>query len=365
MATNSSGLTNTDVKKINFVRAVDEKGNIVRVVSPNDFQVGTRSAPANMHVSGVLTVGSGTIKITSNGVQFGKTATVMLSGGDLKFFDAYNMLGLTLSQLSGSSSSGSIGPAGPSGSIGPAGPSGSISGVSLQPSIIPDLLTVSMPMVGHWWSNTPAYNGTTMHATTNGYSFSAFGGSTLTGDAIGIKVDSVPAANQGCGWQQTSSETDISRRPWFRGRVKISSTAADQGVWVGWGSGLSGVGAVSNNTLALSCETVVAGSGGNGQSTWQVTSKATGAVDYVDTLVPYTANHDYELYISVVGSDVIWAIYDYTTTTAYSGSCISKANLPSSTAGLGVLYTGISGTQFGASLQLTWGPCLRGQFGFI
>jgi fructose-specific component phosphotransferase system IIB-like protein len=240
-----------------------------------------------------------------------------------------------------------------------------VGGGALQPNVVPDLLTAGMPAVGSWWVNLPKYgSGNMFELTIIGYVFAAYGGGSASFTSGRIQFTSLALANQGCGWSQATSETDLSCRPWMRGRVKVGGTAADQGVWIGWvaGGALSGVGSVSNNTVALSCETVTIPDGGKGQTTWQVTSKETGAVDYVDTLVPYTAGHDYETYLAVNGADVVWAIYDHTSSTAYGGTCVAKANMPVSSTGLGVLYTGISGVA-GAALVLTWGACTRGFFG--
>lgn len=52
-------------------------------------------------VSGSLTVGTGSVKITSNDIQFSSNANrIELAGSDLKFFDASNPTGLTLTSLS-------------------------------------------------------------------------------------------------------------------------------------------------------------------------------------------------------------------------------------------------------------------------
>jgi len=52
-------------------------------------------------VSGSLTVGSGSVKITSNDIQFGGASSrIELNGSDLKFFDATNPSGFTLTSLS-------------------------------------------------------------------------------------------------------------------------------------------------------------------------------------------------------------------------------------------------------------------------
>lgn len=51
-------------------------------------------------VSGSLTVGTGSIKITSNDIQFGSNANrIELNGSDLKFFDSANPTGFTLASL--------------------------------------------------------------------------------------------------------------------------------------------------------------------------------------------------------------------------------------------------------------------------
>ena len=51
-------------------------------------------------VSGSLTVGSGTLKVTSNDLQFGSFANrIELNGSDIKFFDGNNLAGRTLAAL--------------------------------------------------------------------------------------------------------------------------------------------------------------------------------------------------------------------------------------------------------------------------
>ena len=51
-------------------------------------------------VSGSLTVGSGTLKVTSNDLQFGSFANrIELNGSDIKFFDGNNLSGRTLAAL--------------------------------------------------------------------------------------------------------------------------------------------------------------------------------------------------------------------------------------------------------------------------
>jgi len=61
-------------------------------------------------VSGSLTVGSGSVKITSNDIQFsGPANRIQLLGNDLKFFDGTNPAGFTLSSLgSGGGGGGSV-----------------------------------------------------------------------------------------------------------------------------------------------------------------------------------------------------------------------------------------------------------------
>ena len=52
-------------------------------------------------VSGSLTVGTGSVKLTSNDIQFGSSAMkIAKDGNDLKFFDITNPAGFTLSSLS-------------------------------------------------------------------------------------------------------------------------------------------------------------------------------------------------------------------------------------------------------------------------
>ncbi len=51
-------------------------------------------------ISGSLTIGTGSIKITSNDIQFGSPASkIELNGSDLKFYDASNPSGFTLTSL--------------------------------------------------------------------------------------------------------------------------------------------------------------------------------------------------------------------------------------------------------------------------
>lgn len=67
-------------------------------------------------VSGSVSIGSGALRVSSNDVQFGTPAVrIERSGNDMRFFDANNAAGWTLTQLaaSGSTSSGS----GPTGGI--------------------------------------------------------------------------------------------------------------------------------------------------------------------------------------------------------------------------------------------------------
>lgn len=92
-------ITVADLKKSDFLIIRDSQGDIIAVVSPNDMQIGTRTVSANLHVSGVMTVGSGTVKITSNDVQFGNSARIDLNAGTLRFFDTDNPAGQTLSDL--------------------------------------------------------------------------------------------------------------------------------------------------------------------------------------------------------------------------------------------------------------------------
>jgi hypothetical protein len=61
----------------------------------------------DVRVSGSLTVGTGSVIITSNDVQFGNSTTrIQKSGSDLKFFDANNTAGITLSTLTITGSGG-------------------------------------------------------------------------------------------------------------------------------------------------------------------------------------------------------------------------------------------------------------------
>lgn len=59
-------------------------------------------------VSGSLTVGSGTVKLTSNDMQFGSFGNrIELNGSDITFFDGNNLAGRTLAALSAAAAGGS------------------------------------------------------------------------------------------------------------------------------------------------------------------------------------------------------------------------------------------------------------------
>lgn len=242
-------------------------------------------------------------------------------------------------------------------------------GVALAPGVVPDLLTVGHPLVGSWWVNTPMVGSSYMiQPTGNGYAFSAFGGGTggALPDPIGLVFTTPAAVNNGSGWYNLGSEVTLSRRPWMRGRVKVSGTATDQAVFVGWsrypsGSPFGAGGAISNDTLVMMVDGTTHG-GSYADTTWKIRSKAAGAVTTVDTLVPYTAGHDYDLYFYTDGVTVTWAIYDRTTATAYGAANVALANAPATATLLGCVYYGMSGAA-GAALTLTWGPCTRGNFG--
>lgn len=63
----------------------------------------------DVRVSGSLTVGSGSVTVTSNDIQFGTPATKIERGGaDLKFFDVNNPTGYTLTQLAAGGSGGTF-----------------------------------------------------------------------------------------------------------------------------------------------------------------------------------------------------------------------------------------------------------------
>lgn len=106
-------ITVADLKNSNFITVRDNNGTIVSVISPNNMQVGTRTIPANLHVSGTLTVGSGTVKITSNNIQFGHTARIELSNDGIIFYDSRNPEGITLEILSSGSGGGTGGSGAP------------------------------------------------------------------------------------------------------------------------------------------------------------------------------------------------------------------------------------------------------------
>lgn len=57
-------------------------------------------------VSGSLTIGTGSVTITSNDVQFGTSARIELNGSNLKFYDANNPSGYSLTTLATSSPAG-------------------------------------------------------------------------------------------------------------------------------------------------------------------------------------------------------------------------------------------------------------------
>lgn len=235
---------------------------------------------------------------------------------------------------------------------------------ALTPGVVPDLLTVGMPLLGSWWGNAPLWNGTTMVTSTSlGFGWTLFGPLAIAADPIGIRVDSVAAPYQGCGWYNLgTAETSLDHRPWIRGRVKPSATVTDQGVFVGWSApaGPFGPGAViAVNTLVLMVDNA---GGPYADTTWKIRSRAAGAVTEIDTAVPYTASHDYEVYLSADATTVTWAIYDRTAGIAYGAAGVANANPPAATTGLGTVYYGMSGAS-AVSLRLTWGPCTRGHFG--
>lgn len=81
----------------------------------------------DVRVSGTLAVGTGSIVITSDYIQFGHQGAKMEYVGDqIKFFDSGNSSGITLSELrdSGGGGGGGVGPQGPQGPQGAQGSSG-------------------------------------------------------------------------------------------------------------------------------------------------------------------------------------------------------------------------------------------------
>ena len=241
----------------------------------------------------------------------------------------------------------------------------SAGGGALQPGVAPDLLTVGHPLVGSWWVNTPMLGSTAMvQPTGNGFGFTAFGGGPgASADPIGYLFTSAGGVNQGCGWYHLAPEVTLSRRPWIRGRVKVSATGTDQAVYVGWtatGGPFGAGGAIPDNTVVMMADNTTGG-GSYADATWKIRAKGTGAVSTVDTAVPYSAGHDYDVYFSADGTNVTWAIYDRTTATAY-GATAALATAPATTTELGCVYYGMSGAG-GAALTLTWGACTRGYFG--
>ena len=240
-------------------------------------------------------------------------------------------------------------------------------GGALTPGVVPDLLTVGHPLLGSWWLQAPVWGGTAMLQTTAGgfgFAWTLFGPLAIAADPLGVQVDSVAAVNQGCGWYNlATSETSLNHRPWMRGRVKVSATDTDQGVYVGW-TALAGPFGAGGSTIPVNSVLLMVDNttGSWGDTTWQIRARAAGAITTIDTAVPYTAGHDYEVYLSADASTVTWAIYDRTTSTAYGAAGVAIANAPPPTTGLGTVYYGMSGAG-GASLRLTWGPCSRGHFG--
>lgn len=254
-----------------------------------------------------------------------------------------------------------------SGYAGPLTGGGGGGGGALQPDVMPDLLTAGMPATGAWWFNAPAYGGIVMLQPFGGgygYGVSLFGPLAIAADPIGIQVDSVAAPNQGCGWYNlATAETSLSHRPWIRSRVKVSATDTDQGVYVGW-SALGGPFGAGASTIAVNSVLLMVDNttGSWADTTWKIRSRAAGAITTIDTAVPFTASHDYEVYLQADATTVTWAIYDRTAGVAYGAAGVANANPPASSTGLGVVYYGMSGAG-GASLRLTWGPCIRGNFG--
>jgi hypothetical protein len=237
----------------------------------------------------------------------------------------------------------------------------------ITPGVVPDLLTVGHPLVGSWWANTPMMGSLYMvQSTSNGYGFTAFGGGTggAAAGPIGLAFTSVAAVNQGCGWYNFSVETTLSRRPWLRGRIKVSATDTDQAVYIGF-SGFGGPfgagGVLADNSVMLTVDRTTGAVYGP-DATWQIRSRAAGSVTTIDTAVPYTASHDYDVYLSADATTVTWAVYDRTAGIAYGAAGVANANPPGASTNLGVVYYGMSGAA-GAALVLTWGPCTRGHFG--
>ena len=243
-----------------------------------------------------------------------------------------------------------------------------VGGGALAPGVVPDLLTVGHPLVGSWWVNTPMLGSLYMiQPTGNGFVFNAFGGgtgNTAYADDIGLRFVTPAASNQGCGWYNFGTETTLSRRPWLRGRVKISATDTDQAVYIGFtgfGSPFGAGGVLPDNSVLLTVDNTTGAVYGP-DTTWKIRSRATGSVTTIDTAVPYTASHDYDVYLQADATTVTWAIYDRTSGIAYGAAGVANANPPASSTGLGCVYYGMSGAA-GAALTLTWGPCTRGNFG--
>jgi len=89
-------ITVADIKQTDFIRIKNADNEITAIIAPNDMQIGTRTLSANLHVSGVLSVGSGTIRVTSNDIKFGNSARIELASSGLKFFDVSNPSGASL-----------------------------------------------------------------------------------------------------------------------------------------------------------------------------------------------------------------------------------------------------------------------------
>jgi len=225
----------------------------------------------------------------------------------------------------------------------------------------PDLLALALgtqrPSGGVWFppastTITPAGafpSGTVYHAT-----------ATQTADAFGVKSDSVATATNSCGldgYGTICSVTRRDRRPWFLARFKLDVVTT-----VGWFVGLFKGNLVDHTTYPNYCLAFTCSSSA-GETTWQLGSRDGATTSKTDTLVPVTASHEYSLYYQVEGAscdNVRWAIYDHTSSTAYSGLVTGKANLPALTDTLGPEVSGVNVGVGSHTIYLATMPVLVG-----
>lgn len=208
-------ITIGDLKSVDFLVVKNELGNVVAVVSPNNFQVGTRTVSANLHVSGVMTVGSGTVKITSNDIQFGSVARLELDAdGDLRFFDTSNPSG------------GSLGAGWPSGAFGP-GSDGAVDldGTNTYASLFSKSGNTYTMIRSVWATNITVRAGVTLVKRYN-----LFANGTLTVEATGIIHDDGADASGGTQGAATGPGTRLPESTGTQGGAgRTSSTTGAAG----------------------------------------------------------------------------------------------------------------------------------------